>query len=45
MPLTNITEIVHGDISAEVLSTNFDDIVDEGKKLSAIHPNIVVKCQ
>jgi len=43
MPLTNITEIVHGDISAEVLSTNFDDIVDEGKKLSAIHPNIVVK--
>jgi transaldolase len=38
-----ICEIVHGDISAEVLSTNFDDIVDEGKKLSAIHPNIVVK--
>ena len=38
-----ICEIVHGDISAEVLSTNFDDIVEEGKALAAIHPNIVVK--
>jgi transaldolase len=38
-----ICEIVDGDISAEVLSTNFKDIVEEGKKLAAIHPNIVVK--
>ncbi|MFL5772188.1 MAG: transaldolase family protein, partial [Flavisolibacter sp.] len=38
-----ICEIVDGDISAEVLSTNFNDIVEEGKKLAAIHPNIVVK--
>ncbi len=38
-----ICEIVHGDISAEVLSTNFDEIVEEGKKLAAIHKNIVVK--
>jgi transaldolase len=38
-----ICEIVDGDVSAEVLSTNFDTIVEEGKKLSAIHPNIVVK--
>src|SRR5207247_2767342 len=38
-----ICEIVHGDISAEVLSTDFDTIVEEGKKLAAIHPNIVVK--
>src|SRR4051794_17136885 len=38
-----ICEIVNGDISAEVLSTNFDDIVEEGKKLAAIHSNIVVK--
>jgi len=38
-----ICEIVHGDISAEVLSTNFDEIIEEGKKLAAIHKNIVVK--
>jgi len=39
-----ICEMVHGgDISAEVLSTDFDSIVEEGKKLAAIHPNIVVK--
>jgi transaldolase len=39
-----ICEMVpHGDISAEVLSTDFEGIVEEGKKLSAIHPNIVVK--
>ncbi len=38
-----ICETVNGDISAEVLSTDFDSIVEEGKKLAAIHPNIVVK--
>lgn len=38
-----ICELVDGDISAEVLSTDFDSIVEEGKKLAAIHPNIVVK--
>ncbi len=38
-----ICEIVDGDISAEVVSTDFKDIVEEGKKLAAIHPNIVVK--
>ncbi len=38
-----ICEMVDGDISAEVLSTSFNDIVEEGKKLAAIHPNIVVK--
>jgi transaldolase len=38
-----ICEIVDGDISAEVLSVTFDEIVEEGKKLAAIHPNIVVK--
>ena len=35
--------MVDGDVSAEVISTNFDEIVEEGKKLAAIHPNIVVK--
>jgi transaldolase len=38
-----ICEIVDGDISAEVLSTDFNGMVEEGKKLAAIHPNIVVK--
>jgi len=38
-----ICGIVDGDISAEVLSTDFKTIVEEGKKLAAIHPNIIVK--
>ena len=38
-----ICEMVDGDISAEVLSTDFNTIVEEGKKLAAIHPNIIVK--
>ncbi|AHF16587.1 fructose-6-phosphate aldolase [Niabella soli] len=39
----DICDIVDGDISAEVVSTTFDGIIEEGKKLAAIHPNIVVK--
>jgi transaldolase len=38
-----ICELVDGDVSAEVLSTDFETMVEEGKKLAAIHPNIVVK--
>lgn len=38
-----IAELVNGDVSAEVVSTEFKDIIEEGKKLHAIHPNIVVK--
>jgi transaldolase len=38
-----ICEMVEGDISAEVISTDFAGIVEEGKKLAAIHKNIVVK--
>jgi len=38
-----ICEIVDGDISAEVVSTEFKEIIEEGKKLHAIHPNIIVK--
>ncbi len=38
-----ICEMVDGDISAEVISTDFAGMVEEGKKLAAIHPNIVVK--
>lgn len=39
-----ICELVDGgDVSAEVISTDFEGIVSEGKTLAAIHPNIVVK--
>jgi len=38
-----ICEIVDGDISAEVVTTDFKTIIEEGKKLAAIHPNIIVK--
>jgi transaldolase len=38
-----ICELVDGDVSAEVIATRFDEIVDEGKRLASIHPNIVVK--
>lgn len=38
-----ICEIVDGDISAEVLSTTYDEMIAEGEELAAIHPNIVVK--
>ncbi len=38
-----ICEIVDGPVSAEVLSTTFDEMIAEGKVLAAIHPTIVVK--
>ena len=38
-----ICNIVAGDVSAEVISTDFEGIVKEGENLAALHPNIVVK--
>jgi transaldolase len=38
-----ICQLVDGDVSAEVISTDFDGITAEGKRLSLIAPNIVVK--
>ena len=38
-----ICEIVDGDISAEVIATDYASIIAEGKVLAALHPNIVVK--
>ncbi|KAA2241623.1 fructose-6-phosphate aldolase [Chitinophaga agrisoli] len=38
-----ICETVKGDVSAEVISTDFNSIIEEGKKLAALHPRIVVK--
>ena len=39
-----ICDIVDGDISAEVVSTEAGAMVEEGKRLARIHKNIVVKC-
>ena len=38
-----ICEIVEGDVSAEVISTDFDGMVKEGEALAKLHSNIVVK--
>ena len=38
-----ICEIVDGDVSAEVISTDYEGIIAEGEKLAALHKNIVVK--
>ena len=38
-----ICEIVDGDVSAEVISTDFEGMVKEGEVLAALHPQIIVK--
>ena len=38
-----ICEAVEGDVSAEVISTDFEGMVKEGEALAALHPQIVVK--
>ena len=39
----DICSIVDGDVSAEVIATDFDGMVEEGELLSALDPQIVVK--
>ncbi len=41
--LKEICSVVHGDISAEVVSTELDGMLREGRELAKIHDNIVVK--
>ena len=41
--LEPICEVVDGPISAEVISTDTQGILDEGRKLAALHKNVVVK--
>lgn len=41
--LDEILKIVDGPISAEVVSTEYDDIMEEARDLAKIHKNIVVK--
>ncbi|MCS6858332.1 MAG: fructose-6-phosphate aldolase [Sandaracinaceae bacterium] len=38
-----IAEVVDGPISAEVISTDYEGMIREGRELAAIHPNVVVK--
>ena len=39
----DICEIVDGDVSAEVISTTFKEMIAEGENLAALHTQIVVK--
>ncbi len=39
----DISKMVKGDVSAEVLSTDYESMVQEGIELAGIHSNIVVK--
>jgi len=39
----DICNIVSGDVSAEVISTDFKGMVEEGEKLASLHKQIVVK--
>jgi transaldolase len=39
----DICNIVDGDVSAEVISTDYEGMISEGEKLAALHENIVVK--
>lgn len=41
--IEKICSIVEGDVSAEVISTSYDEIIEEGRNLSAIADNVVVK--
>ena len=38
-----ICEIVGGDVSAEVIATDLEGMIKEGREIAAIHPNMVVK--
>ena len=38
-----ICELVEGDVSAEVISTDYEGMIKEGEALAVLHPQIVVK--
>ena len=41
--IAKIFDIVDGDVSAEVISTEYDEIVEEGRNIASIADNVVVK--
>jgi transaldolase len=42
--MKEITQIIKGDVSLEVVSTDFDGMIEEGKKLREYGDHVVVKC-
>ncbi|MDZ7755356.1 fructose-6-phosphate aldolase [Rhodohalobacter sp.] len=41
--IAKICGIVEGDVSAEVISTEYDEIIEEGRNIASIADNVVVK--
>jgi transaldolase len=41
--IARICDLINGDVSAEVICTSAPDMIDEGRRLAKIHPNVVVK--
>ncbi len=41
--IAKICDEIHGDVSAEVVGTTYDDIMEEGRRLASIAGNVVVK--
>ncbi|MCG3172935.1 MAG: Transaldolase [Myxococcota bacterium] len=41
--IQDIARLVDGPISAEVISTNWESMLAEGRELAKIHPNVVIK--
>ena len=41
--IKKICDIVEGDVSAEVVSTTYDEMVEEGRRIASIADNVVVK--
>ena len=39
----DICNIVQGDVSAEVIATGYEGMIEEGEELAALNPHIVVK--
>lgn len=42
--IRQISNIIAGDVSAEVVATDASAMISEGRELARIHPNVVVKC-
>ena len=42
--MEEITRIIKGDVSLEVVSTDYDGMMEEGKKLREYGDHVVVKC-
>lgn len=41
--IAEICDLIKGDVSAEVVSTEYSEIVEEGRRIASIAPNVVVK--